>query len=138
MCSPTMRPNHALERTRRKRRAAERTRYAERCTSRFSRWVLLNGVASRSAQPRDSHRDESPPALLGPLMVVREYGLLEPVFLCTTLQPALSTRSQFGEVDLGGIPQLKLSSTRRSKRASTVFGSTTPLNFGIVAASLMR
>ena len=62
----------SLQRTRRKRRAAERTRYAERCTSRFSRWVLLNGVASRSAQPRDSHRDESPPALLGPLTVDRE------------------------------------------------------------------
>jgi hypothetical protein len=44
MCSPTMRPNHALQRTRRKRRAAERTGYAERCTSRFSRWVLLNGA----------------------------------------------------------------------------------------------
>src|SRR6187431_2872126 len=50
--------------------------------------------------------------------------------------------SQFGEYALGDVGQLKLSSTRRNERASTVFGFTSPLNFGAIrrssAASLIK
>ena len=52
--------------------------YVSSARGSFGALLPVNGVASRSARPRDSHRDESPPALLGPVRAVREWDLLEP------------------------------------------------------------